>query len=160
MEHIVFDIESNNEIWELIDKRFEHILIHKFNPHDTIEWYEADLKISNLDLKNIQVRNMEFDFLTNLEGLKEIINLNTNFLRIYQFNKPVADTLVIENLPEHSKDVILMNNGFKSSFFIDFEVLTISSFDLEYITMIKNNSLFSKRIEERRINIKNNLNTK
>jgi len=151
MEVVVFEINSNDEIFELVDKRFEDIFIHKFNPHQTIEWWRADLKTAGLDLKNVSVRNMEFDIITDFEGLRDIIALKTNQLRIYQFEKPVFDTLVIENLPQEFIEKILLQNGLKHSFYVDFEIITIESFDNEFVESIRNNPVFSKRIEERKI---------
>jgi len=151
MKHIVFEIESNDDILELIDKRFDHFFIHKFNPHNTIEWYSADLKTANFDFKGATIRNMELDLQTNLDGLKKLIDLNTNYLRIYQFEKSVPDTLLIEHLPENTIEKILLQNGLRHLFFIDFEFLILSSFDEEYIDMIKNHPVFGSRIKERRL---------
>jgi hypothetical protein len=151
MEVIVFEIESNDEIFQLVDKKFEHFFIHKFNPQDTVEWNKADLKILGLDLINTSVRKMEFDVLTDFEGLKKIIAFNTNQLKIYQFNKPIPDTLLLESLPESSRKKILLQNGFQHSFFIDFEFVTIESADQEYLQSIRKSPVFSKRIEDMKI---------
>jgi hypothetical protein len=151
MDVIVMEIDSNEELFQLIDKRFDHIFIHKFNPHGVFEWSTANLKIGNLDIKGASVRHMQFDVQTNIEGLRKFTKLNTNYLSVYQFEKAVADTLVLENLHENSKEKILFHNGLKHIFSIDFEVLTIESNDENFINSIRNNPIFSVRIEEFRI---------
>ena len=93
---------------------------------------------------------MEMDVQTDLNGLKEILEMNTNHLRIYQFDKPISDTLEIQKLPENNRNLILKQNGLKHFFFVDFEFITISSFESEFINGIKLNPKFEKRIEERK----------
>lgn len=156
MEEITFEIESNNEIWELIDKEFNSIFIHKFNPNQAIEWWKTDLKTKGGQiLENISVRQMELDVQTDLSGLKQIIEMNTHYLSIYQFEKKVSDTLQLERLPEKSKEQILKQNGLKHIFWINFEFLIVRSFDTEFINSIKNNPRFEKRISERKTGYNN-----
>ena len=151
MKEITFDINSNQEIWSLIDKDYNHIFIHKFMPNETIEWWKTDIKMKNNETyEKLEVRNMEFDILTDLNGLKKILDLNTNQLRIYQFDKPVPNTLSIEYLPQNNRERILQQNGLKIFYFCDFEFLTISSFDEKFIKDIEDNELFKVRIEERK----------
>ena len=158
MNELTFEIESNQEIWELIDKRINHVFIHKFNPHEVIEWWKTDLKINDgIELKGIAVRDMNFDVQTDLNGLKQILNLDTRQLRVYQFEKPVPDTLTLEHLPENSKHQILKQNGMQHFFWIDFEFISISSFDFEYLKSIEENPKFSERIQRRRNPVQQNL---
>ena len=93
---------------------------------------------------------MEMDVQTDLNGLKKILELNTNQLRIYQFEKPVSDTLEIKRLPEKYRNQILKQNGLKHFFFVDFEFITIGSFDSEFIAEIELNPKFEKRIAQRK----------
>lgn len=73
MNEITIKINSNEEIWELIDKEFNSILIHKFNPNRIIEWWKTDLKTKNgTEFKNLSVRQMELDIQTDLSELKKI----------------------------------------------------------------------------------------
>ncbi|QHL87552.1 hypothetical protein GU926_08915 [Nibribacter ruber] len=150
MKEIIFDINSNEEIWELIDKSVNNIFIHKFWPTEVIHWWKTDLKFeTGLVLKDSLVRGMEFDLQTDLNGLKQILEMNTNQLRIYQFDKPVPDTLRLEHLPEDSKFKILKQNGLRHFFWVDFEFMTVSSFDDEFLKAIERNPLFSERIKQR-----------
>lgn len=82
---------------------------------------------------------MVFDVLTDLNGLKNILEQNTNQLRIYQFDKPVANTLSIDFLPEKNREQILLQNGLKHFYFCNFEFLTKASADKQFINDIENN---------------------
>lgn len=138
MTEITFDINSNEEIWELIDKKFNSIYIHEFNPHEIIEWWKTDVKTKDGKiLKNLFVRDMKMDIQTDLLGLKKILQLNSNQFDIYQFDKPISDTLVISNIPLNNLNNILKKNGLKHYFKIDFEMITIKSFDSDYILEIE-----------------------
>jgi hypothetical protein len=151
MRDLCFEINSNEELWSLIDKNLEYIFIHKFKPNQRIAWWKTSLKMNNLELfEDLQVRNMEFDIQTDLNGLKRIIDLNSTQLRIYQFEKPIPDTLVLEYLPENNRDKILRQNGLKHFFFCDFEFLTIGSVDDQFLIDIENNPNFIERIIERK----------
>ena len=151
MQELTFEIESNEEIWELFDKDLNSIFIHKFVPNEVIEWWKTDIKTQNgTEFKNISVRQMEMDVQTDLSGLKKILELNTRQLRIYQFEKPISDTLEIERLPEKNRNMILKQNGLKHFFFVDFEFITIGSFESEFINGIELNPKFETRIAERK----------
>jgi len=151
MNELTFEINSNEEIWELLDKNVDSIFIHKFVPNEVIEWWKTDFKTDNgTEFKNISVRQMEMDIQTDLSGLKKILELNTNQLRIYQFEKPISDTLEIQRLPENNRNPILKQNGLKHFFFVDFEFITIGSFEHEFLNMIETNPKFEKRILERK----------
>ena len=140
MKEITIEIESENELWSLFDKKHDYIFIHKFNPNEVIEWWKSDIKINpDFELKNLSVRNMKFDLQTDLNGLKEILKLQTRQLIIYQFDKPVPDTLCIETLPEKSILKILKTNGLKHKYSIDYEFVTINSFDEKFIETISEN---------------------
>lgn len=140
MKEITIELESQNELWSLFDKKSDYIFIHKFNPNEVIEWWKSDIKIKpDFGFKNLSVRNMKFDLQTDLNGLKEILKLQTRQLSIYQFDKPVPDTLCIETLPEESLLDILKKNGLKHKYSIDYEFVTIYSFDEKFMeTIIKN----------------------
>lgn len=154
MNELTFEINSNEEIWELLDKDLNSIFIHKFVPNEVIEWWKTDLKTQNgTEFKNLSVRQMEMDIQTDLKGLKKILELNTNQLRIYQFEKPISDTLEIERLPEKNRNLILKQNGLKHLFFVNFEFITIGSFESEFIKEIERNPKFVKRITERKLDI-------
>lgn len=153
MKEITFEINSNEELWSLIDQDFNHILIHKFMPNEAIEWWKTTIKLKNNDTyENLQVRNMQFDILTDLKGLKRVLDLNTLHLSIYQFNKPIANTLAIEYLPAQNLEKILLQNGLMHQYNCDYEFLTISSSSEKFIKDIENNPLFKQRIAERKSN--------
>ena len=137
MFEITIEINSNDDIWQIIDKEIDSIFIHKFNSNNAIEWWKTDLKPKKGNtIKNLSVRQMFCDIQTDLIGLKQILNLNCNQLRIYQFEKNIPDLLIIENLPEKSQFDILKQNGLRHFFFLDFEFLTIRSFDVDFINSI------------------------
>lgn len=143
MFEITIEINSSEDIWQIIDKKVNAIFIHKFNPNNVIEWWKTDLKSKNSDtIKNLSVRQLVVDIQTDLDGLKQILKLNSNQLRIYQFEKNIPDSLIIENLPEKSRFEILKQNGLRHFFFLDFEFLTIRSFDNDFINSISNDINF------------------
>lgn len=146
MEKVVLSDIDNEALWEkIIDKQFEHILIHQFNPNYTIDWWQTSIKINDaLELNNISVRQMQFDLTTDLATLKKIIDLNTHYLSVYQFANPVPGTLILEQLPEHSKEAILKQNGLQHIIHISFEFISIESFNNEYLEDIRN--AFSERL--------------
>ncbi|MBE7649325.1 hypothetical protein [Tenacibaculum finnmarkense] len=151
MNELTFEINSNKEIWELFDKKANSIFIHKFVPNEVIKWWKTDLKTENgTEFKNLSVRQMKMDVQTDLNGLKKILELNTRQLRIYQFDKPISDTLEIERLPEKNRNQILKQNGLKHFFFVDFEFITVGSFESEFINEIESHPIFEKRISERK----------
>ncbi|MHC8949735.1 hypothetical protein [Sphingobacterium hungaricum] len=147
MQEIVFEINSDEEIWSLIDKDFDHLYIHKFTPNQAIEWWKTDIRMKNADLyKDLQVRNMEFDVSTNLVGLKKLMELNTYNLTVYQFDRPIPHTLSIEFLPEEQRDKILQQNGLKHFYFLNYEFITIGSYSEKFIDAINANEVFRDRI--------------
>lgn len=153
MNEVSFEINSNEEIWDLFDKDLNNIFIHQFNPKESISWWQTDLKIGNGNVfKDLSVRGMTLDIQTDLTGLKKILELNSNHLRIYQFEKPLPDTLVLEYLPEKSRNLILKQNGLKHFFFIDFEFLTVGSFDNEFIKAIETSPKYQERTLSRKRN--------
>ena len=92
MFETTIEINSNDEIWNAFDKELNSIFIHKFHPNNTIEWWKTDLKPKNGEIiKNLSVRQMVCNIQTNLDGLKQILKLNSNQLRIYQFEKNIPD---------------------------------------------------------------------
>ncbi len=147
MKQIKFEIKSNNDVWSLIDRNYNTFLIDKFNPHDIVEWWKTDLKTHNgFLLENLNVRMLECDVQTDLDGLKKILDLNTQQLRIYQFDKAIPDTLEFQHLADESKFQILKQNGLKHFYFLDFEILSIASFDEEFILKTKDNPITELRI--------------
>ncbi len=151
MNSLCFEIQSNEEIWYLIDKNIDHVFVHKFIPNGSTSWWKTNLKMPNDErLDNIEVRNMAFDIQTNLEGLKKILEFNTHQLRIYQFEKPVPDTLNLDYLTDQNREKILLQNGLKHIYFCDFEFITIESNDTEFLKSIENSETFKDRIAERK----------
>lgn len=147
MESIRFTLNSNTDILDIIDKTAEHILIHNFQPHNIIEWWESTIKLNpKTTLENISVRNMQFDVQTDISTLVKILELNSNFLDVYQFNNPISDTLLIDNLPSNNAETILIQNGLQHIINIHFESITISSINPDFIKGIAENSRFKDLI--------------
>ena len=90
-------------------------------------------------MNNISVRNLSFDLHTDLKGLKSILDFRPNYLRIYQFEKPVPNTLHVSHLFKQSKFKILKQNGLKHFFWIEFEFATIYSFNNNFLKSIRQN---------------------
>ncbi|WP_291724701.1 hypothetical protein [Bernardetia sp.] len=140
MREITIEIDSNEEIWRYIDEKLNHIYISNFRPKSSFSWWKTDLKISESQtFENISVRNMSLDLQVDLTTLRKLIELNTQSLIIYQFDKPIPDTLLVAELMEQSKENILFQNGLKHSFFINFEFLTVKSFDENFIEDLQKN---------------------
>lgn len=148
MESIRFTLDTNLEIWEFIDKSADHILIHNFQPHNILEWWTSTVNLSPTKiLKDIQVRNMQFDIQTTISGLRQILDHESNSLDIYQFNRPISDTLVIEALPSKNAETILILNGLQHIISVDFESVTVSSVSTDFIKSIAQNPAFTNRIQ-------------
>lgn len=130
---------SNEKLCEIFDQKFPFILIERFEPNSVSKWWETDLKFLGNQFKNLSIRHMIFDIQTDLEGLKKIVELNTIYLSIYQFDKSVPETLVPRFLPDKNKERILKQNGLKHHYWFNFEFLTITSFEEEFLTEIKMN---------------------
>jgi hypothetical protein len=147
MDRLILRNIDNSELWELIDKRAEYILIHQFNPHETTEWWSTSIQVrENFALNNVSVRQMSFDLLTNLDGLKSILNLNSLFLSVYQFNRPVSGTLLIDKLPEESRDNILKQNGLEYIIENNLEDTIIYSFNIDFLNNLRQNHFIKDRI--------------
>ncbi|MFO0355949.1 MAG: hypothetical protein ACK50A_03270 [Sphingobacteriaceae bacterium] len=148
MDSITFTLDSNKEIWEFLDKTVDHVLVHHFHAHNYIEWWTSTIKINpEITLDNVKVRNMTFDILTNVAGLKQILDVESNFLDIYQFTKPLADSLTIEALPKDNAINILKQNGLQHIITVDFEFITVKSFNKDFINSIRNNPFYADKIE-------------
>ena len=147
MDRLILRNIDNSELWDILDKKCDHILVHQFNPHQTIAWWTTSIKIrENLELKNVSVRQMNFDLLTNLDGLKSILELNSLYLYIYQFNRPVSGGLLINDLPAESKDSILKQNGLEYIIMNELEDTIIYSFNIDFLTNLRQNPLLKDRI--------------
>jgi len=137
MKETTIELQSSEHLWELLDKKIDAIFIRKFNPNEALAWWKTDIVVQGTLLKNISVRQMEFDINTNLEGLKTLLALNTYNMAIYQFEKAVPDTLNIDG-PEPGRLKILRQNGLHHIFFVNYEFVTISSFDEDFINALEN----------------------
>ncbi|SNS41294.1 hypothetical protein SAMN05421640_0038 [Ekhidna lutea] len=121
---------SNDEIWELIDKEYQWVLIPNFNPHEVVEWVSGTVTIDNSEIvTNHKVRMISFDILLEINDLKKVINLNTRNISIFQFDREVSDTLVIDHLPDSRINEILFENGLKYIYNIHYEFMTIQKFE-------------------------------
>lgn len=138
MEYLYIEIDNNLDLLPLIQNKGSFFLIHQFNPHQIIEWWETDLNLRNkISVNNVKVRSFSFDILVGYDDLGKILKTNQNQIEIYEFLKTPSDTLTIEDLPKDSKMKILKENGLLNYYFIRFEELTIGSFDTKYILQLK-----------------------
>lgn len=150
MHSITLETESNDDILGLFDPKVPYFFVHRFDPSPAIRWFDADVKTSSgLLLRNAQVRSMQFDLQTDIEGIKQILELPVYQLGIYQFARKVPDTLVLDYLPEGSREKILQSNGLKHFFWTNFEFLTVESFESEFIQAIAENPIFRDRITKK-----------
>nr|WP_322622913.1 hypothetical protein [uncultured Flavobacterium sp.] len=136
MEQITVNLTSNEHLYEILDKKLDVIYVHTFSPNDNGRWKEANIDLG-IPLKNTYVKEVVLDIKTDLEGLKQLISLNTHQLLIYQFNKSLPDALSINRLPEENRLQILKQNGLQHSFFVNYEFVTVSSFDNDFISILK-----------------------
>lgn len=156
MDSISFTLDANKEIWEFLDKTVDHVLVHNFHAHNYIEWWTSTIKINpQITLDNLKVRDMQFDIQTNVSGLKQILDIESNFLDIYQFTKPIADTLTIDALPKENAINILKQNGLQHIICVEFELITVKSFSSDFINSIRDNPLFADRIRVNNLADKN-----
>lgn len=137
MFHVTLVLDSNDTFLKVIDQNFNHFFAHKFNPNATIEWFSGDLKTKSGSLKNTDFRNMTFDVRTDFEGVKELLNFSPYGMNLYQFNKPLSGSLVLESLNESSINKVLQQNGLQHTYSLAYEFLSISSFDEAYIESIR-----------------------
>lgn len=147
MEYLRLNINSNEDIWELIDKSVQHNYIHQFQPNELLEWWETEIKLKNgAVLKDVLIRELQFDLLTDQQGLKKILELRTQQFDLYQFSQAVPASLRISDLPEKSKHAILRENGLLHIFICRFEMLEIRSVDSEFISNIRQHPKHHTRI--------------
>lgn len=153
MNRISLEIISSQDFLNLFDKRFDHILIHKFTPNQVLEWWETDLRLNKEKrLDKIKVRRMEIDVQTNLQGLREIYSLQSVYqLRIYQFDRRIPNTLLLENFSGKNWEQILKQNGLQHCFLLNCEFATVQSFDLEFIKSIESDPQYRKRIIKKEV---------
>lgn len=134
MYELTLEMMDNDEFINTVDSTAAYFYIHRFSPNQVIEWWKTDLKCKGGEVfEHLEVRQMEMDVRTDAEGLKKIIDLNTHQLSIYQFEKPIPDTLVLDYLPEDKRDLILKQNGLKHIYYVNFETLTIRSWEKEFL---------------------------
>lgn len=147
MQSVIFTIDSNKDILEFIDKSVKHIFIPDYRAQNTLKWWESTVKVSfGAVLENISVRQMQFDIQTDLDGLKQILNFENNFLDIYQFSKAVPDSLVIDSLPENNRDNILRQNGLEYIIGIEHEFVCIQSIHPQFIQNLRTHPKFGERV--------------
>ena len=147
MNLVTIEIDSNLDLLKFIDTELKNVFIHSFRPFKYIEWSKCTLEFDKINkLKNIEVREMQFDIRTDLDGLENILKLESNFIDIYQFNKPLANSLTIENLPLDNIEKILKTNGLIHHIEINFEKCFIKSYDNKFITNLLENDYVKNRI--------------
>ena len=148
MQEIIFQDLDRSHIWEeLIDKQYNYNLVHRFNPDYAVEWWNGSMQLQNIELANVQVRQMQVDLQVDLSVLKQLIFLNTHYLFIYQFSKPVPGSLLLENIPVSARDNILRQNEMRLSIEIQMDIVTVSSFDTEYIDRLKSGKFAAAQIK-------------
>lgn len=142
MYSTTLSLDNNEAVYQLINKNFNHFLIHQFQPNYSSEWVKSTIRNKIISLENITTRKMSFDILCDLKKVKEISLLNTKYLNIYQFKKPVPDSLLIDNLKAEMIDNVLQQNGLQHKYFINNEYLTVYSFNKEFIQIIEDDPVW------------------
>ena len=132
-------LTSNNIAFELINKEFNHFFIHQFTPNYYTDFYLSDIKNKYLQLEDTYIRRLHFDISADLNLVQKLLKINVPYLNIYQFNKIIPNSLIIENLNENVRDTILKQNGLQHKYFINNEFLSIYSFDKQFIDAIEEN---------------------
>lgn len=146
MFSITLSITESKTIIDIINKEHNHFLVHQFNPTYSYDWMKTTVKNEIISLDNISIRKMSFDILCDLKTIEKITQSHTHYLNIYQFNKTVSNSLVIENLNTNTIDKILLQNGLEYKYFINNEYLTVYSFDKEFITKIEKHPVLKNLI--------------
>jgi len=139
MDFFRIQINRNLEIWDLLDKNLPYVYISNFRPLNSIEWSSIDLRIDEIQLKSLSTRSINLDIKMELREVKDVLKMNSNFLDLFQFESDIPDSLIPDRLPKDQKESILIQNGFKHKFELEFEQLTISSIDSAFINKIKTN---------------------
>ena len=139
---------DNDEIFEnIVDKCCSNILLHNFNPHESIKWLSTSININkDILLENVLVRNMCFDLQIDIYALKKILSIDRLYLNIYQFNRPIPNTLLIDHLPENNREKILRQNGLEHIIWIELEDTIVMSYNADFLKKIRENKTISDRI--------------
>lgn len=146
MHELTLELESYQQLCGIIGDMPGYFLVPNYTPHEAVGWAKANISINGFTLANADVRNLKFDLRTDRDGLEKVLNHSTQQFIIYCFSKPVSDTLVIDYLPEQGKENILKQNGLLHIFDIEFEFLTISSFDEGFLENIRQHPEYSKLV--------------
>lgn len=104
----------------LFDPNVPYIWVRDHMPNPTVEWWKTSLPISMSDaIRPVVVRSLIYDLQMEtqqfLENLKEFIPFG---IEAYQFNRPVPNTLTLNQIPVEKRTHILLNNGAQSAFLL------------------------------------------
>lgn len=104
----------------LLNPNVPYIWVRNHMPNPTVKWWITHLPISTSDtVMQMKVRNLRYDLQMEtqqfLDNLKEFVPFG---IEIYQFDRPVPDTLTLNQIPEDKRTKVLLNNGGQSAFFL------------------------------------------
>mgnify|MGYP005992092467 CR=1 FL=1 len=95
MYSTTLSLDNNEAVYPLINKNFNHFLIHQFQPTYSSEWVKSTITNKIISLENITTRKMSFDILCDLKKIKEISLLNIEFIQIIE-DDPVWRNFIID----------------------------------------------------------------
>jgi hypothetical protein len=139
MKSIVFKDLTNDQIVDILDPAIPNILIPGFRPHKNRRWQLTDIDLGLDDgLKRVNARDLTVDLMTDKRTAEQILkNGYFNQLSLFQFTKPIPDTLKVSELPVATMDEILIHNGLINRVWVNYEFVEFSSKDDDYFEMIK-----------------------
>jgi hypothetical protein len=143
MESIRLKVKSNSELWALIDRKADHILIQQFSPAEEDSWNRISIEIDEgFHMKDAKIRDLRFDLSCGPYALKRILELNTPRLEIYQFSSAIPDTLGSAAGIEE-----LQAAGLEHLITIDRGSVHIRSFNADYLQSVRAHPEFADKIE-------------
>lgn len=139
MTTIKFKDLNNEQVLDLLDDSVPYILIPNFSPNLTRQWWTTTIHLPSQDtLENLDVRDMTVDLCIDKKTVAEIFKHSRfNQISLLQFTKKPPDSLKPEELPEKSKDKILIQNGLVNWVWVDYEFVEFSSISEEFLESLK-----------------------
>lgn len=139
MKTIVFKNLDDEQLLDIIDPAVPFLLLPNFRPHSAREWWTTDMHLNSTEkLENIEVRDLTADIMTDKKTVERILrNGRITQFSIWQFNKRIPPTLKVDELAKDTADAILIQNGFVSRIWINYEFVELSSVDENYIERMK-----------------------
>ncbi len=104
----------------LLSPAFPYVWLRKHMPHPAIQWWATQVPLSTAGaMTHLKVRELTYDLQMDIQlffgHLREFIPYG---VELYQFDRPIPDTLTLSHVPDNQKTKILLNNGAQAAFFL------------------------------------------